>query len=96
MLGGPEVGCQSHLGCRLANFEEVEPLAEALADEALHGLAVRSLTFREVLDQNLRVMDITAITLCMENNLPITVFDLFQEGNFERVVRGEPIGTSIR
>ncbi|HRV82791.1 MAG TPA: UMP kinase, partial [Planctomycetota bacterium] len=54
------------------------------------------LTFREVLEKNLRVMDITAITLCMENNLPITVFDLFREGNFERVVRGEPIGTTIQ
>ncbi|MEZ6018598.1 MAG: hypothetical protein R3F17_00415 [Planctomycetota bacterium] len=42
------------------------------------------------------MMDITAITLCMENNLPILVFDLFQEGNFERVVRGENLGTTIR
>ena len=67
-------------------------------DPKKHADAKRfeSLTFREVLDQDLRVMDITAITLCMENNLPITVFDLFQEGNFERVVRGESIGTTIR
>ena len=54
-----------------------------------------SLKFREVIDQDLRVMDITAITLCMENNLPITVFDLFQEGNLEKAVRGESIGTRI-
>ncbi len=54
-----------------------------------------SLTFREVMEQDLGVMDITAITLCKENNLPITVFDLFEDGNLERAVRGENIGTSI-
>jgi uridylate kinase len=41
------------------------------------------------------VMDGTAITLCMENKLPVIVFDMFREGNIERAVRGEPIGTRI-
>jgi uridylate kinase len=41
-------------------------------------------------------MDGTAITLCMDNNLPVTVFNLFEEGNLERVVRGEDLGTRIR
>ena len=56
----------------------------------------RELTYMEVLERNLRVMDSTAITLCMENGLPVIVFDLFQEGNLERVVRGEELGTRIR
>ncbi|MAG62215.1 UMP kinase [Candidatus Woesearchaeota archaeon] len=55
-----------------------------------------SLDYMDVLSRNLRVMDSTAITLCMENNLPVVVFDLFEEGNLERVVRGEELGTRIR
>ncbi len=54
-----------------------------------------SLTFREVMEQDLGVMDITAITLCKENDLPITVFNLFEDGNLERAVRGETVGTTI-
>ena len=54
------------------------------------------LTYMEVLQQGLAVMDGTAITLCMENRLPVIVFNLFEEGNLERVVRGEALGTRIR
>jgi uridylate kinase len=54
------------------------------------------LTHMDVLSQRLRVMDGTAITLCMENKLPIVVFDMLEEGNLERVIRGEPLGTRIR
>ncbi len=52
-------------------------------------------TFQEVLDQDLRVMDRTAFTLCMENDMPIMVFNMFVRGNLERAVRGEPIGTWV-
>jgi uridylate kinase len=48
------------------------------------------LTYIEVLNRGLRVMDTTAISLCMENKLPIVVFDLTRPGNFRRVVTGEP------
>ena len=54
------------------------------------------LSYMEVLQQGLSVMDGTAITLCMENRLPVIVFNLFEEGNLERVVRGETLGTRIR
>ena len=47
------------------------------------------LTHMQVLERGLRVMDVPAITLAMENDLPVVVFDLFQEGSLERVVRGE-------
>jgi uridylate kinase len=53
------------------------------------------LGYMEVLNKHLRVMDRTAITLCMENNLPIVVFDLKKPGNIERVIRGENVGTTI-
>lgn len=53
------------------------------------------LSFREALDRDLMVMDRTAFTLCMENRMPIMVFDMFREGNMERAVRGEAIGTWV-
>ena len=53
------------------------------------------LSFREALDRDLKVMDRTAFTLCMENHMPIMVFDMFTEGNMERAVRGEAIGTWV-
>jgi uridylate kinase len=54
------------------------------------------LSYMDVLRQGLRVMDGTAITLCMENRLPVIVFNMFEEGNLERVIRGESLGTRIR
>lgn len=54
------------------------------------------LTFMEAIQQNLGVMDLTAFTLCMENNLPILVFDITQRGNITRAACGEKIGTLIR
>jgi uridylate kinase len=49
----------------------------------------------EVLNRGLEVMDNTALTLCMDNGTPIIVFDLLAEGNIERVVMGEDIGTRV-
>ncbi len=54
-----------------------------------------SLTFSYVLNQDLRVMDSTAIAMCRENNIPIIVFDLFERGNIQKVVAGETIGTYV-
>src|SRR5215475_5884361 len=53
------------------------------------------LTFAEVISKELKVMDMTAFTLCMENNLPIIVFDMNKEGNLHRVVSGEKVGTLV-
>jgi uridylate kinase len=53
-------------------------------------------SFNEVLSRELRVMDLTAITLCKENNLPICVFDIMGSGNLGTALRGEPIGTLVR
>jgi uridylate kinase len=55
----------------------------------------RSLSYIDVLKKNLKVMDSTAISLCMDNELPIVVFDSTQRGNIRRVVSGEDIGTTV-
>jgi uridylate kinase len=54
-----------------------------------------AVSFADVLTRELRVMDLTAITLCKENNLPICVFDLMTTGNIRRALAGEPIGTLV-
>ena len=53
------------------------------------------LTYIEVLNQGLGVMDTTAISLCMDNKLPIVVFDLMRAGNIKRIVLGEPVGSVV-
>ena len=67
------------------------------ADPHLNPQARRfeRLTHLEALSLGLRVMDATAISLCMDNGLPIIVFDVLSEGNIRRVVSGEPIGTLV-
>jgi uridylate kinase len=54
------------------------------------------LTYLDVLSQKLGVMDSTAISLCMDNQLPVLVFNLLVPGNLKRVIQGEPIGTIVR
>jgi uridylate kinase len=54
-----------------------------------------TITFHEVYEKNLNVMDMTAFTLCQENNLPIIVFDMNKDGNLHQLVKGEKIGTLI-
>ncbi|RZK22195.1 MAG: UMP kinase [Hymenobacter sp.] len=53
------------------------------------------ISFDEVIEKNLNVMDMTAFTLCKENNLPIIVFDMNTEGNLERLLNGKPLGTLV-
>ena len=54
------------------------------------------LTYMEILKKGLKVMDATSISLCMEGNIPIVVFDLFEKGNIEKVIRGEKVGTIVK
>ena len=67
------------------------------ADPVDNPEAVRydSLTYDQVLDKGLGVMDLTAVTLCRENDLPVHVFDVGVPGNLARVISGEPVGTRI-
>ena len=68
------------------------------ADPNKDPTAVRyeTLTYLDVLKHGLQVMDSTATSLCMDNNLPIVVFDLTRRGNIRKVVCGEPIGTLVK
>lgn len=87
----------TELGCEvLLKATKVDGVYSS--DPKVDPAAVRlvELTYMEVLQRNLAVMDATAIALCRENRLPVVVFDLFQEGNIERVVQGADIGTTIR
>lgn len=54
-----------------------------------------TITFDEVYQKNLKVMDLTSFTLCKENNMPVIVFDMDTPGNLEKVIRNEKIGTLI-
>lgn len=54
------------------------------------------ISFQEVYDKGLNVMDMTAITLCQENKLPIIVFDMNKPGNFMKIAKGESIGTLVK
>lgn len=68
------------------------------ADPRLDPSAVRydEVSFSEVLAKELRVMDLTAITFCKDNDLPIHVFDLMRPGNIHRALGGERVGTLVR
>jgi uridylate kinase len=60
-----------------------------------HAVLHRELSYTAVLERNLRVMDTTAVAHCREHNMPVLVFNYRKEGNIQRAVRGEKIGTRI-
>ena len=68
------------------------------ADPMTHPDATKydEISYLKVLEQGLKVMDATAISLCMDNKLPIVVFNLRTGGNLRRVIMGEPVGTTVR
>jgi len=76
-------------GTRVDGIYTADPEKDPTATKFEH------ITFQECLSKNLRVMDMTAFTLCMENNLPIIVFDMNKDGNLRRVVTGEKVGTLV-
>ena len=57
---------------------------------------IREVTYLDVLNRGLKAMDSTAITLCMDNSLPIVMFDLLGKGNVRSILEGNPIGTVVR
>jgi len=66
-------------------------------DPVEHQDAVKysNITYMDVIQNKLRAMDTTAVTLCMENNLPLVVFKLLEKGNLQRIVLGDQIGTKV-
>ena len=67
-------------------------------DPIINGGAIKydEITYSEILNKNIRVMDLTAITLCKENSLPIQVFNINNSGDLKKIILGESIGTMIK
>ncbi len=85
-----EVGADVILkGTRVDGVYDKDPERDANANR------YQAITYLDVLNQGLKVMDSTAVSLCMDNKLPIVVFDIGQRGNLKRVVDGEPVGTLV-
>jgi uridylate kinase len=86
----------SELGCEvLLKATKVDGVYSSDPKKDPDAERLPRLTYMEVLERGLRVMDSTAITLCMEKQLPVLVFDMFEHGNIERATKGESIGTLI-
>lgn len=77
-------------GTKVDGVYSADPLKDVSAQK------YAQLSYLDVLKQGIRVMDATAISLCMENKLPIIVFNLFQHGNIKRVLYGEKLGSIVR
>jgi uridylate kinase len=77
-------------GTKVAGIYSADPEREAGAT------LFDTITYFEVIEKGLKVMDTTAISLCMDNRLPVIVFDVRKPGNMKRVVCGEKIGTMVR
>jgi len=90
VLRAIEIKCDVILkGTRVDGIYTADPEKDKTATK------FETITFQECLTKNLRVMDMTAFTLCMENHLPIVVFDMNRPGNLRRVVSGEKVGTLV-
>lgn len=76
-------------GTRVDGVYTADPLKDPTAEK------FDTITFDEVYDRNLKVMDLTATTMCKENNLPLIVFDMDTPGNLKKVMSGEKIGTTV-
>ena len=89
-LRAMEIGAQVIMkGTKVDGIYDSDPLKNANAKK------YTDIPFMSILSQNLKVMDSTAVSLCMDNQLPLIVFNLKEKGNFGKVVRGEPIGTLV-
>ncbi|MFC4688067.1 MAG: UMP kinase [Chryseobacterium sp. 36-9] len=73
----------------------VDGIYDSDPEKNADAVKFNSLSFEEVFEKNLKVMDMTAFTLSHENKLPIIVFDMNKEGNLERLIDGENIGTLV-
>jgi uridylate kinase len=90
-LRAMEIGAEIILkGTKVSGIYDDDPLKNPKAKK------FDQLPFLTVIDKKLKVMDTTAISLCMDHNLPIIVFNLKERGNLKRVVAGERLGTLVR
>jgi uridylate kinase len=86
-----EISAQALLkGTKVDGIYSADPLTEPAAKR------YPAITYTEVIDQQLGVMDATAITFCRENRIPIIVFKLLEPGNMKRVILGEKVGSIVQ
>jgi uridylate kinase len=91
VLRGIEVNADVILkGTRVDGVYDADPEKNPTAKK------FETISFQECISKNLKVMDMTAFTLCMENKLPIIVFDMNQAGNLMKIVQGESVGTLVK
>ena len=89
-LRGIEIEADAMLkGTRVDGIYTADPLKDP------NAVKFTEITFDEIYNRGLKIMDLTATTMCKENNLPIVVFDMDTPGNLIRVLKGEPIGTVV-
>ncbi len=89
-LKAVEIGAEAILkGTKVDGVYSADPIKDPTAKR------FESLKFIDVLSKRLKVMDATAISMCMDHNLPVIVFDIFKRGNLKKVVAGEKMGTMI-
>jgi len=74
----------------------VDGVYSADPEKDANAVKFNEITYDEIYSRNLKVMDLTASTLCKENNMPIYVFDMDTAGNLKKVILGEPIGTLVK
>ncbi len=79
----------------LLKATKVDGIYSADPNKVSDATRLSTLTYMDVLNRGLTIMDSTAVTLCMDNRMPIIVFDLFTDGNVERVILGDQIGTRV-
>jgi uridylate kinase len=90
-LRASEIECNVILkGTRVDGIYDSDP------EKNPHATKFQQLSFNDVLQRKLNVMDLTAFTLCQENNLPIIVFDMNKRGNLKKIIQGENIGTIVK
>lgn len=90
-LRGMEIGAEVILkGTKVAGIYDEDPMKNPKAKK------FDRLPFLSVLDKKLKVMDSTALSLCMDHNLPIIVFSVKEKGNIRRIIQGEHLGTLVR
>jgi len=73
----------------------VDGIYDADPEKVIEANFFTQITYKDVLQQDLKVMDSTAISLCMDNGMPIVVFNMNQHGNIKRVVLGERVGSKV-
>jgi uridylate kinase len=89
-LRAVEIGADAIMkATKVDGIYSADPKRDATAKRLSH------VTYRQVLSQGLEVMDATAVSLCMDNKLPIVIFDLTRPGNIKRIVMGEPVGSVV-